>query len=75
MPKAKVERSPMTWADAYELAFLAMGKEEVRYGHQRSRLLRVVHRANEDPLAAHCLAEMILTKAHGTRDLSEVRVR
>ena len=57
----------MTWADAYEIAFHAMGYE--RQGRRRKK-----HRADDDPLAAHCLAEWILTKAHGTRDLSNVRV-
>lgn len=75
MPKAKVERSPMTWADAYEIAYHAMGTEEVRAGGRNGRRLqRRVHRADEDPLAAHCLAEWILTKAHGAKDLSGVRV-
>jgi hypothetical protein len=58
--------SPMTWADAYEIAFHAMGTD----GKGRAK----THRANDDPLAAHCLAEWILTKAHGTKDFSEVKV-
>ncbi len=62
-------KAPMTWADAYEIAFHAMG---VELPTRRNR--KRVHRANEDPLAAHCLAEWILTKAHGTRDLSNVEV-
>lgn len=66
--------SPMTWSDAYEIAFWAMGTDvgpelERRRGRPRKRR---VHRANGDPLAAHCLAEWILAKAHGTTDLSEV---
>lgn len=72
MPKAKV--SPMTWADAYEIAFHAMGKEDIRAAKGHGRIIRRVHRADEDPLAAHCLAELILIKAHGTKDLSDVRV-
>ncbi len=62
-------KSPMTWADAYEIAFHAMGTElPTRVRRKR------IHRAHEDPLAAHCLAEWILIKAHGTHDLSNVKV-
>lgn len=61
--------SPMTWADAYEIAFLAMGS------YKEPGVRKARYCANDDPLAAHCLAELILTKAHGTRDLSSVEIR
>lgn len=68
-------KSPMTWTDAYEIAFHAMGHDiEPGRPGRRGRPRRKVHRADEDPLAAHCLAEWILSKAHGTRDLDQVTV-
>lgn len=62
--------SPMTWADAYEIAYHAMGTYKDRVGHRRPTR----HHADDDPLAAHCLAEWMLSKAHGTKDLSQVKV-
>lgn len=49
----------MTWADAAEVAALAMGVEKERDGKR----FRTVKRASKDPLAWWCLTELIMQRA------------
>jgi hypothetical protein len=51
----------MTWARAYHIAAIAMGREYVRGGKNGYWHWR----AHDDPLAAHCLAELIMEVTHG----------
>lgn len=54
----------MTWRDAAEIATVAM---DVHYtGGGRGR--RVVHRADDDPLAWWCLVELIMQRAYPSGD-------
>ena len=49
----------MTYARAYRIAVIAMGREYVRGGKERGLW---VWRAHDDPLAAHLLAELIMDR-------------
>lgn len=50
----------MTWQKAYEIAFFAMGRERQMVGKRGGEW---VWRANDDPLACHCLAEWIMAES------------
>jgi len=47
----------MTWDEAMQIAFVAMGKKKKKQGED-------VHRAHEDPLAWWCLVELLYDKSN-----------
>lgn len=54
----------MTWADAAEIAYVAMGYEMAPAGARRRHR---VSRAEQDPLAWWCLTELIMQRAQQPR--------